>query len=245
MKRVVFLISLFVAALTGVAQEVDNFDVGPYEVDYRGEGDFKYRLRRGVDLYDYFGLKRDTVITQPQSSQPMKQAFHAGLFYAVPPFGIKGSTNVYGLEGGWSRSLSECFYFNVGLSLAFSSGKYNSRFNELNEVMFQAGVPLSVEFTRLDRQKASVYVGVGVVPTFYAATKAEIYVSKVKQSTEKESGFLVAPRIDFGGYVPVRGQVMRIGVFGQFNANCTNSDGNIFEDRIGRVFVGARVGLVF
>lgn len=41
--------------------EVDDFNVGPYEVYYKGKGDVNFRLKKGVDLYEYFGLKKDTL----------------------------------------------------------------------------------------------------------------------------------------------------------------------------------------
>ena len=53
---------LLATIVTGYAQNVDNFEVGPYEVDYNEDGEYKYRLRHGVDLYKYFGLKKDTII---------------------------------------------------------------------------------------------------------------------------------------------------------------------------------------
>ncbi len=243
MKRIAFLI-MWALSFVGVAQEVDNFDVGPYEVDYYGVGDFKFRLRPGIDLYKYYGLKKDTAIAPVHVPQLLDQAVQVGLFYMVPPFAIKGSTNVYGVEGKWKKSLAESFYFNAGLSLAFSVGKYNASFNELDERMFHVGVPISVEYSKLSRQNATVYVGVGIVPTVYAASKAKIYVNKAECDADKKSGFLVAPRVDFGGYIPLEGRILSIGVTGQFNANCSNSDGNIFKERIGRVFIGAHVGLI-
>ena len=62
MKKIITISSLLVIAMAGFAQSVDNFEVGPYEIDYKGPGDYKYRLRKDVNLYDYFGLKKDTTI---------------------------------------------------------------------------------------------------------------------------------------------------------------------------------------
>ena len=40
MRKLIVFAILFVTVVTGYAQSVDNFVVGPYEVDYKGEGDF-------------------------------------------------------------------------------------------------------------------------------------------------------------------------------------------------------------
>ena len=62
MKKLLILCALIAGILSGEAQTViDNFTVGPYIVDYIGQGDVKYRLRDNIDLYEYFELKRDTV----------------------------------------------------------------------------------------------------------------------------------------------------------------------------------------
>ena len=63
MKHFFFLCAVIAGVITGNAQTVvDNFNVGPYIVDYNGRGDVKYRLRDNIDLYEFFELKMDTTI---------------------------------------------------------------------------------------------------------------------------------------------------------------------------------------
>lgn len=105
---------------------------------------------------------------------------------------------------------------------------------EFSETMFEVGIPLSIEWSNLNHKKASLYGGIGVIPTFYTGGK--------NKYGKSENGFYVAPRLDIGGYVPVKNVLVRIGLFGQYNIDCS---GDIFKERIGRLFLGANVGLVF
>ena len=58
-KKSLLLALCVVAALTSFAQssEPDSFEVGPYNVDYYGVGDFNYQLKKGINLYEFFRLK--------------------------------------------------------------------------------------------------------------------------------------------------------------------------------------------
>ena len=63
MKHFFFLCALIAGVIAAKAQtDVDNFNVGPYVVDYNGKGDVKYRLRDNINLYEFFELKMDTTI---------------------------------------------------------------------------------------------------------------------------------------------------------------------------------------
>lgn len=244
-KRALFFI-LFAVTICGFAQDVDNFDVGPYEVDYKGEGDFKFRLRKGIDLYEYFGLKKDTVIVQKvQKKLPVKNAVQVNLFYALPRYAVTGNSNIFGIDGSYKFGICESWHINTGVSLGLSFGKYNEYFNYYNDVMFEGGIPISIEYSKLDYKKATLYAGIGITPTFYSTIKAKETICNEEVDAEKQSGFYIAPRIDFGGYIPLNNQIFRIGVFAQYNINCTTKDGNIYKDRIGRFFVGANIGLLF
>ena len=60
MKKIVFVICGLLAATIVKGQEViDNFQVGPYEVDYMGKGDVNFRLRKDIDLNEYYKIKKD------------------------------------------------------------------------------------------------------------------------------------------------------------------------------------------
>lgn len=250
MRKLVVFAILFVTVVTGYAQSVDNFVVGPYEVDYKGEGDFKFRLRKGVDLYEYFGLKKDTIIQNTSEEyQPVKHGIQINAFMSLPRFAMKGNSNSFGVSGSWKQQVGKITYLNAGLSLAFSYGKYNYDENckpyYREDAMIEVGVPLSIEFTRLDKKKASVYAGIGMVPTFYSTIKAdETTAEGIDQKGEKDSGFLISPRIDFGGYIPLNNKILRIGIYGEYKINCSG-DINIYKERISRAFVGANVGLIF
>lgn len=250
MKKFIVSAILFVTGVTGYAQSVDNFVVGPYEVDYKGEGDFKFRLRKGVDLYEYFGLKRDTIIyNTTEDFHPVKNGIQVNAFMSLPRFALRGNSNIFGLCGSWKQQIGKILYLNGGLSFGFSYGEYNNdvnnKYSHREDEMLEIGMPLSLEFTQLEYKKASVYVGIGVVPTFYTTIKAnEIANDGKKQNGKKDSGFLVSPRIDFGGYIPMKKQFLRIGVYGEYKLNCSG-DINIYKDRIGRAFIGANVGLIF
>lgn len=250
MKNLVVFAILFVAVVAGYAQSIDNFVVGPYEVDYRGEGDFKYRIRKGVDLYEYFGLKKDSINSEALNEhQPVKHGVQINAFMSLPRFATGGNSNIFGLSGSWKQQIENAIYLNAGLSFGFSYGKYDydesGKSYHRNENMIEVGVPLSVEFARLDYKKASVYAGIGLSPTYYNTIKADETTSDgLDKEGDKESGFLIVPRIDFGGYIPLNNRILRIGVYGEYKINCSG-DVDIYEKRISRAFVGANVGLVF
>lgn len=58
MRKVLLLGALVIGGMASMAQTpIDHFYVGPYVVDYHGQGDVKYRLRDNVDLYDFLNFK--------------------------------------------------------------------------------------------------------------------------------------------------------------------------------------------
>lgn len=246
MKKFFSLMVFLTIVMVGSAQHVDNFEVGPYEVDYKGTGDYKFRLRKGVNLYEYFGLKKDTIVQVAKTSAvPVNGAFQVNAFMSLPRYGVNGVSNVWGIDGTWKQKIGRQLYVNAGLSLGMSFGKYGDAYRDYKdwedgfytETMFEIGVPLSIEASQLDREKASVYGGFGVVPTFYSGGK--------DAAGDSKSGLLVAPRVDVGGYIPAGSQIVRLGGFVQYNINCSAGDYDIFKERIGRLFIGANFGLVF
>lgn len=246
MKKLIIIAILLVTAVTGSAQVLDNFIVGPYEVDYYGEGDIRPRIRKGIDLYEYFGLKRDTIIQNivTKESKPVKHGVQVDVFMSMPAFGITGKSNTLGLSGTWKQQIGKKTYLNAGLSMGFLGILSNDTY-PIDGNLFELGIPLSVEFTKLDYKQPSVYLGVGLIPTIYSTTKEnEILKDGKKIAAQKYSGFLVSPRLDFGGYIPLNNQLLRIGVYTEYKLNCSG-DINIYHLRIGRAFVGANIGLVF
>lgn len=246
MKKFFSLVAFLTISVAGFAQDVDNFEVGPYEVDYKSSGDYKFRLRKGVDLYEYFGLKKDTTIQVTENpTLPIKGAFQLNAFMSLPRYVANGASNVWGVDGSWKQKIGQQVYFNAGLSVGVSVGKYGEAYKDYKdfdddaytETMFEVGLPLSIELCNLDRKKATLYGGVGVVPTFYTGGK--------DPAGESKSGLFVAPRIDVGGYLPIGNQLVRLGGFAQYDINCSGGDYDIFKERIGQFFIGANIGLVF
>lgn len=246
MKRLVFFLCGILAASMAKSQKViDNFIVGPYEVDYRGQGDVNFRMRKGIDLYEYFGLQKDTIIVESKKSLPVSKTFELGLLYAVPRFDIKGAYNAFGVYGNGKTKIHKNFFFNYGGMVAVSYGRYNQEFNCLEDVLFEFGVPLTVEYADLDRTKASLYANVGVTPSFYTTISAKEISEGIEIDSEKNNGVYVAPQIGIGSYIPVNGHFVKIGVYGEYRISCAKDEEDILENRIGHAFVGAKVGFVF
>ena len=260
MKRKFFSMAIcMMMASASLAQDVKYFKVGPYDVEFKDEYDYKFNLRKGVDLYNFYNLKKDTVIIQTKT-EPLNSAWQVNASFAMPRFVANGTSNVFGVDASWKKAIGSGMWFNAGLSLGLSTGKYVAMWSEnggwddkkdgtYSESIVEVGVPLSIEWARLDRKKASMYIGVGVTPTFYSGAKGKVEIDETTQkdkwTDESRSGIFVAPRVDLGGYIPAGKQLMRVGFFGQYDINCSTDGGDIFADRIGRFFVGGNIGLVF
>ena len=258
-KKTLLFALCAVVAFTGLAQssEPDSFEVGPYNVDYYGVGDFNYQLKKDIDLYKYFKLKKDTVVNVVEAaSEPVKSAFQLDIFMALPRYILLGASNVFGLEASWKMRLSQQMYLSAGLSFGARMGEYHRHTyiesktameynNEFKETMIEVGVPVLLEFTKLDRKKASFLCGLGVVPTFYTGAQGQDGDDFNQDDNDSKSGFYVAPRLELGGYIPVNGKLFRITGFYQSNINCTAGDYDVYKNRIGRGHVGAKIGLAF
>lgn len=247
MKKILLVISMLLSISFAKAQDVvDDFNVGPYEVYYKGQGDVNYRLKKGVDLYEYFGLKRDTAIYVNEAQiSPIKNAFQLNISVSIPRYVANGTSNVWGVDGGWKHKIGQGLYLNTGLSIAMAFGTYGESHKNYetwgsesySETMYEIGVPLLLELCELYRKKASIYGSIGVVPTFYSSAK--------DSGGENKSGMFIAPKLEFGGYLPVGKRFIRLGGFAQYDINCSGGDYDIFKERIGRLFIGANIGLVF
>ena len=248
MKNFLILIATLSFSATGVAQVVDNFEVGPYEVEYKEPGDYRYRLRKGVDLYDYYELKKDTtIVLQDVEGEPLDNALLVGLQYGLHGYGQFGATNKISVVGSYKQRIGSQLFFNAGVNLAIGLGDYGVACDNMSETMFEAGVPLSIELSDINRERASLYGTLGVVPTFFSSlsnssdTGGDAYEGK----KFSKSGFYVAPVIGIGAYVPVWGQLVRVGVFFQHNILFKDKESNVYSRRIGRSVFGAEVGIVF
>lgn len=242
MKKFFSVVAFFTLSLVGYAQNVDNFEVGPYEVDYRGPGDYKARLRKDVDLYEYFGLKRDTtIVTAPSKPSLLKHGIQVS-FNAETCLSNKSRySSVYGISGSWKQSVSNGIYLNGGLSLGFAVATVGSQ----KYSMIEIGVPLSVEFGKIRKRKGSLYGGVGLVPTVYSTLSAKYDPEIEGSEPQKYSGVYLAPQLDFGGYIPAGDLLVRIGISWKYKINCSTKDGDLYQTLLGRSFGGVNVGLIF
>lgn len=245
--RIFFLILCGLLATTmAKSQEViDNFQVGPYEVDYMGKGDVNFRLKKNINLYEYFKLQKDTIIAESKKVQPIKKGFEVGVTYSMPRFGVGGAFNSFGVYGSAKSKVTSNIYLNYGGKIAISYGHYNEEVNNLKDVLFEVGVPLSVEFANLNKDTSSFFASVGFTPAYYTTLSAKENKDGKDVDADKKSGLYVAPKVELGGYIPVNDHFLKLGLFGEYRINCTKAEDNIFKQRIGRAFVGANIGYIF
>ncbi len=260
MRKLIVLAILLVSTICGYSQNVDNFEVGPYEVDYRGEGDFIFRVREGVTndyIYELFGLQKDTIVIG-SATEPVNNGMQVNVSLSVPRQSWHGRTSVWGIAGSWKQQVGKITYVNAGLSAALSFGIYNYRFNNscsynLEQDVLELGVPISIEFAKIDRKKATVFASIGFSTTFFKTLKVEVNeevsVDEFPWNTEKKSGILLAPRVEVGSYVPVGNCMIRMGWVLEYKTNCSRGAGeaafDIYSERIGCAFFGANLGLLF
>ncbi len=245
--RTFFLIlcGLLTTTMAKSQDVIDNFSVGPYEVDYLGKGDVNFRLRRDINLYEYFNLKKDTIIVESKKVLPIKNTFELGLSYSTPIFGVKGAFNTFGLYGSAKTKVNNFMYINYGGRMSFSYGNYDESMNSFKNVLLEVGVPLSIEFANLEQNTSSLFVNIGIVPTYYTTISAKEKKDGKEIDSDKKNGFYISPRVEAGGYIPVAGHLLKIGLFGEYRICCTKAEDNIFKQRIGRAFVGTSIGYVF
>lgn len=241
MKKNLILCALLACTFTGLAQtKVERLTVGPYEVEYSGPGDFKYRLRDNINLYEFFELQKDTTIVAADIEMPVNHAIQISAYAGSAAKAPKE----FGISGVWKQKINTCLYFNGGLSLAIGHTEYQLM---NKQDMFEVGLPLQIELGKLNHQKAGLYGIFGLTPTVYTTMSAKSWNgSEYVDADEsyKKSGFLIAPALEFGGNLPVGNTIMRLGVYGTYKINCTKGDHNIYEYPVGRFFIGAKIGVV-
>lgn len=247
MKKKLTLCVMLAGIITCSAQTViDNFNVGPYIVDYNGQGDVKYRLRDNINLYEFFELKMDTTVISMSKEVPVKHAIEIAGNVGANRFASKE----IGLEGVWKQLVGKNLYINGGLLLNFGITNYGEYMLKRN--MLEFGIPLQIELSKLNHQYASLYGSFGITPTFYSTMKAEggniptkVVDGKEENIDVKKSGFLIAPSLEFGGNIPIGSTIMRIGVYAKYKINCTTGDFDVYtKGRAGRMFLGAKIGFV-
>lgn len=247
MRKLLTLCVMLAGMVTCSAQAViDNFNVGPYIVDYNGQGDVKYRLRDNINLYEFFELKRDTAVISMAKEVPVKHAIEIAGNAGANRYASKE----IGLEGVWKQLVGKNLYFNGGLLINLGIANYGKGMLKRN--MLEIGIPLQIELGKLNHQYASLYGSFGITPTFYSTMKAEGYNvltkvvdGKVESIDVKKSGFLISPSLEFGGNISVGTTIMRIGVYAKYKISCTTSDFDVYtKGGAGRMFLGAKIGII-
>lgn len=242
MKKILILCALIGSMISAKAQTViDNFIVGPYIVDYNGDGEVKYRLRDNIDLYEYFELSKDTTIVA--ATIPVTP-FEHGIQVNGYVGANRHASKELGVSGLWKQKIGNNLYFNGGVSIALGHAKFLI-YQRRN--MFEAAIPLQIELGKLNHEQGTLYGVFGIAPTVYATMSAETwngndFVDGGKKF--KKSGFLIAPELEFGGNIPVGNIIMRIGVYGKWKINCSVGDYDVYRHCAGRVFFGAKIGVV-
>lgn len=239
MKRTTLVLALLSCFLYGAAQTaIDSFSIGPYTVDYIGEGDVKYRLRDNIDLYDFFELKKDTTVIMPITETPV---YHAIGINGKIGANRSAAAKEMGIEGVWKQKIGNNLFFNGGLALTLT---HTNMIRIVKRDMLEIGVPLQLELGKLGRPFASLYGSFGITPAFFSTTSRKIWLKEEwTDGGDKKSGFLIAPALEFGGNLPIGATLMRIGVYGTYKINCTSGDHNVYTEA-GKCFLGAKIGFI-
>ena len=152
----------------------------------------------------------------------------------------------FGIEGVWKKKIHQDLFINCGLSLGMDyTNKVNKYSNKRN--MFEVGVPVQLEWSRLSFGKSSFYGLVGFSPVFYSTLSAEAWSASANAMIKdaKKSGCLITPTIEVGGNIPLRNTLIRIGVFYKSKLNCTPDGYNVYRHVGGLNFIGLKAGVIF
>lgn len=232
--------------ISGYAQSnVISFSVGPYRINVDMEtGVHKYEPF--IDPVEFFEFKKDTIIqvVPTRLERGVQIVANSGVSGLIKNGGFKH----YDISGGLKQQLNGAVYLNVGLSAGLSTGVYGSLGTDhyRKDRMIEIGVPVSLEVTNLyqDYEKVSLYGGVGFTPAFYKTTKIDkTSADKVRNANVKDFGLLVSPRFDFGAYIPVFGQVLRVGIYGEYRICCFHNV-DIYKKRVSKSILGVNIGIV-
>lgn len=246
MKKSILIIAFFAASVIGYAQEADNFIIGPYEVDYYGPSDYEFRQRKDVtDLREYFDLKTDTVVVMVEKKDRLPLGIQVGISGRASLFSLSGDTRFWGLDVSWKQRLHECIYFNSGIMAGLTSWRNTGRDIARATLIVETGIPLSVEFTEWDGIHASPFISIGATPAYYVTPYSKSEMNGIVSEVSRVQGCYVAPRMDFGIYVPIKGTMLRIGILAQYNMDVVSGDSSIYDSKLGRMVAGISGGIVF
>ncbi|MBD5195404.1 MAG: hypothetical protein HDS71_06855 [Bacteroidales bacterium] len=152
----------------------------------------------------------------------------------------------YAIEGIWKKNLKNNWYFNTGLSLTLDdSPKYLKKGHQRD--MFEIGVPLQIEYGKLNFYKSSFYGLFGFMPAFYTTLKAKNWndIDYNRVNGYMKSGLILSPSLEIGGNIPLSSVLIRIGGFWNYKINCTPGRYNVYRHEAGLSFVGLKAGVIF
>lgn len=237
---VIFLLLDFSIAKSQIVQ--DSFTVGPYYVEYLGNGKVAYRFQRGIDLYEFYDLEKDTIVSIPEKPvTALKNRVQVSLFETTCISRSPRFSMTYGLEGIWKYMLNNNICLNSGLSFGCNSVTTNYRKQEVGEL----GIPISIEWCQINNKKTSFYGSVGVMPAYYLTLSAKNTNMQSSADAEKYNGIMVAPRVGIGSYITVgNNKLIRAGIMCSYKINCSTKDYDIYNMINGNLFLGINAGIV-
>jgi len=273
MKKVLLVaIMVLNCAFTYAQKVIDTLNVGPYKVIYRGKDDYEYDFEnQDENLYDFFDLKRDTlwetkmdtirdtVYIQPvesqildtgkvisqetniQTTEPKKLGFQLGLFCEGGTYRSARFSMAFGIDGTMKHRVANKTYLSYGLSFGYAAVTTVA----LKEDLIEIGIPLAIEWNDLNDKNATLYGGVGFVPTYYLTANARYISDQEVENPKTYSGIYIAPRLDFGVYIPVGKPIIKLGLTWRYKINCSTKEYDVYREVIGRSFLGFNFGLIF
>lgn len=246
MKKILFVAFLCLTTVSAKAQ-VDNFEVGPYEVEYQKDGDYKYRLRKDVDLYEFFDLKKDTtIIVEQKKPAPVAHAWQIGAELMTRLWGFLKEATQASVFAQYKLKIGTAAYFNGGLSLGYQANKSYTSGVEIDANILEVGIPLSIEYADLKQKSSSLFVLAGIIPTYSTTLSQKLYEGN---DLGNSHGIRIDPRVEFGAYVPAGNVMCRVGLFFQkgISLSDSNPDGIAldYKSRNSRVTVGGSFSFVF
>lgn len=238
-KYLLASVAIALVCVSGFAQDinqVEQFEVGPYIVDYWGKGDIDFRLKDGIDLFDYFELKKDTVTVIVEKpvivSDPVEEVKYA--LWGGVNFTPRGGTSqiLFAPQAGIKLRVAKSLYLNAGMMAGLMINRNNSTQELTGKAIIMAAIPVTAEWTKLERGKASMFLELGGAPLLYL---------KATGAVAGESGISLAPKGTVGAYIPFGKHFLKLGA----NAMLALFDSGDLSQSIGRTYIGYSLDFVF
>ncbi|MBD5177070.1 MAG: hypothetical protein HDT04_00400 [Bacteroidales bacterium] len=152
----------------------------------------------------------------------------------------------FGVEGVWKKKVHKDLFINCGLSLGVDNTNKTNKYSN-TRAMFEVGIPVQLEWSRLSFGKSSFYGLVGFSPIFYSTMSAKIWDETAHGllKDRKKAGCLFSPTVEAGGNIPLQNTLIRIGIFFKSKINCTPDGYNVYRRVGGLNFIGLKAGVIF